>query len=135
MIKRRSRDRVNVSLFIYFAVFTFFASSVFVSIKLISRTNVTSVCGAVKSTEIHRIFHCLKLYKPIRHSPSSCRLVLFTLVIHYYIFYLLCFVMLCHACSHIATKFLKKGPGGYLIRVDLIRFPGSIPGAIQMCTK
>ena len=27
----------------------------------------------------------------------------------------------------------KKGPGGYLIRVDLIRFPGSIPGATQMC--
>ena len=31
-------------------------------------------------------------------------------------------------------SFNKKGPGGYLIRVDLIRFPGSIPGAIQMCT-
>ena len=28
--------------------------------------------------------------------------------------------------------FTKKGPGGYLIRVDLIRFPGSIPGAIKM---
>ena len=28
----------------------------------------------------------------------------------------------------------KKGPGGCLIRVDLIRFPGSIPGATQMCT-
>ena len=28
---------------------------------------------------------------------------------------------------------LKKGPGGYLIRVDLIRFPGSIPGAIYRC--
>ena len=26
----------------------------------------------------------------------------------------------------------KKGPGGYLIRVDLIRFPGSIPGAMKM---
>ena len=42
------------------------------------------------------------------------------------------YVLLCHACNHI-TKF-KKGPGGYLIRVDLIRFPGSIPGATQMCT-
>ena len=29
-------------------------------------------------------------------------------------------------------SFDKKGPGGYLIRVDLIRFPGSIPGAIKM---
>ena len=28
---------------------------------------------------------------------------------------------------------LKKGPGGYLIRVDLIRFPGSIPGARYRC--
>ena len=50
-------------------------------------------------------------------------------MIHYYIFY---YVLSCHACNHI-TKF-KKGPGGYLIRVDLIRFPGSIPGATQMCT-
>ena len=39
------------------------------------------------------------------------------------------------ACNHTAIKFNKKGPGGYLIRVDLIRFPGSIPGAIQMCTN
>ena len=27
----------------------------------------------------------------------------------------------------VITKF-KKGPGGDLIRMDLIRFPGSIPG-------
>ena len=26
----------------------------------------------------------------------------------------------------------KKGPGWYLISVDLIRFPGSIPGAMKM---
>ena len=36
-------------------------------------------------------------------------------------------VLLCH----MSPKF-KKGPGGYLIRVDLIRFPGSIPGASQI---
>ena len=30
----------------------------------------------------------------------------------------------------------KNAPGGDLIRVDLIRFPGSIPGdIIQMCTN
>ena len=29
-------------------------------------------------------------------------------------------------------SFNKKGPGGDLISVDLIRFPGSIPGAIKM---
>ena len=50
-------------------------------------------------------------------------------MIHYYIFY---YVLLCHACNLILC-FNKKGPGGYLIRVDLIRFPGSIPGATQMC--
>ena len=59
------------------------------------------------------------------------------------------YVFLCHAhnlitifstafCSVTPVKLLlsfnQKGPGGYLIRVDLIRFPGSIPGATQMCT-
>ena len=48
----------------------------------------------------------------------------------YYIFYC---VLFCHSVN-LFLSFNKKGPGGYLIRVDLIRFPGSIPGAIQMCT-
>ena len=30
-------------------------------------------------------------------------------------------------------SFEKNAPGGDLIRVDLIRFPGSIPGDTQMC--
>ena len=34
METRRTEDRVNVSLLIYFAVSTFFASSVFVSMKI-----------------------------------------------------------------------------------------------------
>ena len=51
-------------------------------------------------------------------------------MIHCYIFY---YVLLCHAC-YLILSFNKKGPGGYLIRVDLIRFPGSIPGATQICT-
>ena len=42
----------------------------------------------------------------------------------YYIFYC---VLLCNACNLI-TNFKKNAPGGDLIRVDLIRFPGSIPG-------
>ena len=50
------------------------------------------------------------------------------LVVKLVIFYVL-YVLLCYACGHITTKLFKKGPGGYLIRVDLIRFPGSIPGA------
>ena len=34
------------------------------------------------------------------------------------------------------TLFLQKNaPGGDLIRVDLIRFPGSIPGDVKMCTN
>ena len=32
-------------------------------------------------------------------------------------------------CLAAPYKVLKKGPGGDLIRMDLIRFPGSIPGA------
>ena len=58
-------------------------------------------------------------------------------------------VFCCHACNLITIfspafcyvmpvaillqSSLKKGPGGDLIRVDLIRFPGSIPGAIYRC--
>ena len=42
---------------------------------------------------------------------------------------------LCHAYN-VSNKFLKKNaPGGGLIRVDLIRFPGSIPGGRQMCAS
>ena len=59
-------------------------------------------------------------------------------------------VFCCHACNLITIfstafcnvtpvtlllSFNKKGPGGYLIRVDLIRFPGSIPGAVNMFTS
>ena len=94
----------------------------------------------MKSSEIHRIFHCLKKYK--QHSIVLRRkvviyvrypmlyflpcLVMLCIYEFNYIFYS---VLLCHACNHIAIKFSKKGPGRYLIRVDLIRFPGSIPGA------
>ena len=39
-------------------------------------------------------------------------------------------VLLCHACKLITTVLKKNAPGGDLIRVDLIRFPGSIPGDI-----
>ena len=38
-------------------------------------------------------------------------------------------VLLCHAGSLISKK---NAPGGDLIRVDLIRFPGSIPGDIKV---
>ena len=38
---------------------------------------------------------------------------------------------LLHTCKVILAVLTKKhAPGGDLIRVDLIRFPGSIPGAI-----
>ena len=42
------------------------------------------------------------------------------------------YYVLCHACTLLLSFNKKKGPGGYLIRVDLIRFPGSIPGAMKM---
>ena len=42
--------------------------------------------------------------------------------------------LLCYTHATLLLSFDKKGPGGCLIRVDLIRFPGSIPGATQMCT-
>ena len=42
------------------------------------------------------------------------------------------FVLLLYATPvTLLLSFNKKGPGGYLIRADLIRFPGSIPGAMQ----
>ena len=34
----------------------------------------------------------------------------------------------------IFSTITKTAPGGDLIRVDLIRFPGSIPGDEKMCT-
>ena len=63
------------------------------------------------------------------------------------LYFLVCFAnCLCHACKFItifSTAFghvthvtmlvlvlTKSAPGGDLIRVDLIRFPGSIPGGI-----
>ena len=46
---------------------------------------------------------------------------------------LFCFVF--NATEILVLNFNKKGPGGYLIRVDLIRFPGSIPGAIYRCAR
>ena len=49
-------------------------------------------------------------------------------MIYHLIFYCILF---CHACNLFTKFYKKKGPGGYLIRVDLIRFPGSIPGAMQ----
>ena len=53
-----------------------------------------------------------------------------TLVAHCYIFY--CF-LLCHACNLVTSKVLtKNAPGGDLVRVDLIRFPGSIPGDMHV---
>ena len=65
---------------------------------------------------------------------------------------MLCYVMLCHSCNRItifSAAFCyvtpvtlviscykeKNAPGGGLIRVGLIRFPGSIPGGRQMCTS
>ena len=58
-----------------------------------------------------------------------------TLVVHCYIFYCLCYVTR-DACNLITSKVLtKNAPGGDLVRVDLIRFPGSIPGDICMYTK
>ena len=48
--------------------------------------------------------------------------------VSFFIFSTAC--VLCHSCNFI-TKFNKKdAPGGDLIRVVLIRFPGSIPGDI-----
>ena len=35
----------------------------------------------------------------------------------------------------ISCKKEENAPGGGLIRVDLIRFPGSIPGGMKMCTS
>ena len=40
-------------------------------------------------------------------------------------------VIFCYVAPvNLITKLQKNPPGGDLIRVDLIRFPGSIPGAI-----
>ena len=81
------------------------------------------------STEIHRASHCLKLYKQHSIALRQEVSILVSDPLLYFLRSMFCYVMLCHACNHIASK---KGPGGYLIRVDLIRFPGSIPGAIKM---
>ena len=43
--------------------------------------------------------------------------------------------LLCYTHVTLFLSFDKKGPGGDLIRVELIRFPGSIPGVMQMCTN
>ena len=85
------------------------------------------------------------------NAGSSVKRLQNTLVVHYYIFYYVTFVMLCYSCDLItifSTAFCyatsvtlvmsfykKNAPGGGLIRVDLIRFPGSIPGGRQMCAS
>ena len=64
-----------------------------------------------------------------------------------YNIFLLCFMSHCNLINMLSTAFycvtpvtllqsLKSiAPGGDLIRVDLIRFPGSIPGDKKLCTN